>query len=62
MIEIGPHGLPRLMRPGAVGTLTTEHVRQMMDEVLHNLRHILTVVAQVFELRHYRALSPHNVR
>lgn len=32
LIEIGPHGLPRLVRPGAVGTLTTERVRQMMDE------------------------------
>jgi len=31
LIEIGPHGLPRLVRPGAVGTLTTERVRQLMD-------------------------------
>jgi hypothetical protein len=32
LIEIGPHGLPRLKRPNATGTLTTERVRQMMDE------------------------------
>lgn len=32
LIEVGPHGLPRLVRPGAIGSLTTERVRQMMDE------------------------------
>lgn len=32
LFEIGPHGLPRLVRPGVVGTLTTERVRQLMDE------------------------------
>ncbi len=31
LIEIGPHGLPRLKRTGAPATLTTESVRQMMD-------------------------------
>jgi hypothetical protein len=32
MIEIGPHGLPRLRRANPTGTLTTERVRQLMDE------------------------------
>jgi hypothetical protein len=32
LIEIGPHGLPRLVRPGVTATLTTERVRQLMDE------------------------------
>ncbi|MBK8479404.1 MAG: hypothetical protein IPL39_24915 [Opitutaceae bacterium] len=31
LIEVGPHGLPRLRRTGASATLTTESVRQMMD-------------------------------
>lgn len=31
-IELGPHGLPRLVRPVAIGTMTSARVRQMMDE------------------------------
>ena len=32
LIEVGPHGLPRLRRASAAGTLTSECVRQLMDE------------------------------
>jgi hypothetical protein len=32
LIEVGPHGLPRLRRAPAPATLTTERVRQLMDE------------------------------
>ena len=32
LIEIGRHGLPRLRRPNSTASLTTEQVRQMMDE------------------------------
>jgi len=32
LIEVGPYGLPRLKRQNATATLTTERVRQMMDE------------------------------
>ncbi len=32
LIEMGPHGLPRLRRANTTGTLTTERVRQLMDE------------------------------
>lgn len=32
LIEIGPLGLPRLRRANAPATLTTERVRQLMDE------------------------------
>ena len=32
LIEMGPHGLPRLRRANPVGTLTTERIRQLMDD------------------------------